>query len=134
MRAMKWLGLFGAILLIVACFLKWVIIDSKNIVVTGVDATGTFFGKPGYLHLLLGVLFLMFHFIPRVWAKRSNLAVAAINMAWAIRNYFVVTTCRGGDCPDKQTGIYLILIASFFILLAALFPDMKAIKTDPKNP
>ncbi len=125
MRTMKWLGYLGALLLIIACFLKWVVISSKNIIVTGLETTGTSFGKPAYFHFLLTALFLVFHSIPKIWAKRANIIVAAINLAWAIRNYFVITLCRGGDCPDKQAGIYLILISAVVMLVAALFPDIK---------
>jgi hypothetical protein len=122
---MKWVGLFAVILLIVSCFLPWVIIPSKNIVVSGVESTGTNFGKPGYTHFVLSFFFIIFHFIPRLWAKRSNLLVVALNIAWAIRNYFIISMCREGDCPEKQIGLWLVLLASILILIAALFPDIK---------
>jgi hypothetical protein len=122
---MKWVGLFAVILLIVSCFLPWVIIPSKNIVVSGIDSTGTNFGKPGYTHFVLSFFFIIFHFIPRLWAKRSNLLVVALNIAWAIRNYFIISMCREGDCPEKQIGLWLVLLASILILIAALFPDIK---------
>ena len=125
MRYMKWVGLFAVILLIVSCFLPWVIIPSKNIVVSGIDSTGTNFGKPGYTHFVLSFFFIIFHFIPRLWAKRSNLLVVALNIAWAIRNYFIISMCREGDCPEKQLGLWLVLLASVLILVAALFPDIK---------
>jgi len=125
MRYMKWVGLFAVILLIVSCFLPWVIIPSKNIVVSGIDSTGTNFGKPGYTHFVLSFFFIIFHFIPRLWAKRSNLLVVALNIAWAIRNYFIISMCREGDCPEKQMGLWLVLLASILILIAALFPDIK---------
>ena len=125
MRYMKWVGLFAVILLIVSCFLPWVIIPSKNIVVSGVDSTGTNFGKPGYTHFVMSFFFIIFHFIPRLWAKRSNLLVVALNIAWAIRNYFIISMCREGDCPEKQIGLWLVLLASILILIAALFPDIK---------
>jgi hypothetical protein len=122
---MKWVGLFAVILLIVSCFLPWVIISSRNIVVSGVESTGTNFGKPGYTHFVLSFFFIIFHFIPRLWAKRSNLLVVALNIAWAIRNYFIISMCREGDCPEKQIGLWLVLLASILILIAALFPDIK---------
>ena len=125
MRYMKWVGLFAVILLIVSCFLPWVIIPSKNIVVSGVESTGTNFGKPGYTHFVLSFFFIIFHFIPRLWAKRSNLLVVALNIAWAIRNYFIISMCREGDCPEKQIGLWFVLFASILILIAALFPDIK---------
>ena len=117
--------MFAVILLIVSCFLPWVIIPSKNIVVSGVESTGTNFGKPGYNHFVLSFFFIIFHFIRRLWAKRSNLLVVALNIAWAIRNYFIISMCREGDCPEKQIGLWLVLVASVLILIAALFPDIQ---------
>jgi len=125
MRLMKWIGFAAAVLLIVSCFFPWVIIESKNITISGIDATGTSYGKPGYFHLLMGFIFLLFNFIPRVWAKRSNLFVVAMNFAWALRNYFTITSCEGGNCPIKKTGIYMLLLASVLMLGAAVFPDIK---------
>lgn len=125
MRYMKWIGLAAVILLIVSCFLPWVIIASKNIVVSGVDSTGTNFGKPGYTHFVLSFFFVIFHFVPRLWAKRVNLLIVALNIAWAIRNYFIISMCREGECPEKQTGLWLVLLASVLMLIAALFPDIR---------
>ncbi len=125
MRFMKWIGLLAVALLIVSCFLPWVIITSKNIVVSGVDATGTNFGKPGYAHFVLGFFFFVFHLIPKLWAKRFNLIIVALNIAWAVRNYFIISACREGDCPEKHIGLWLVLIASTLMLLAALFPDIQ---------
>jgi hypothetical protein len=129
---MKWIGLLAVILLIVSCFTPWVIINSKNIVVSGIDSAGTNFGKPGYAHFILGFFFIIFHFIPRLWAKMINLLVVALNIAWAVRNYFIISMCREGDCPEKQIGLWLVLGASVLMLLAALFPDIK-LKEDKKG-
>jgi hypothetical protein len=123
MRLMKWTGIAAAVLLIIACCSTWVIIPSKNIIISGIDAKGTNFGKPGYFHFITVFFFLLFTLIPRVWAKRSNLLVTALNLAWALRNYFVITMCRGGDCPEKQAAIYLVVIASVLMLVSALVPD-----------
>ncbi len=125
MRWMKWIGLAAVMVLIVSCFLPWMFIASKNIVVSGVDSSGTSFGKPGYFHFFFSFFFILFTLIPRVWAKRVNLLVTALNMAWAVRNYFIITTCRSGECPEKHEGIYLIVLASFIMLISALFPDIK---------
>ncbi|MBC7948338.1 MAG: hypothetical protein H7Y42_10695 [Chitinophagaceae bacterium] len=122
---MKWFGALAAILLVVACFLPWVTIPSRGLVVTGVDSEGTRFGKPGFFYFLTSTFFLLFSFVPRIWAKRANLAVTALNLAWGIRNFFIITLCRAGDCPEKQAGIYLALAASIVMLLAALFPDIR---------
>ena len=127
---MKWIGLLAAIALITACFFPWVFIESKNITLTGVASEGTSFGKPGYFHLVLAVLYLLFHFTPRIWAKRVNLLIAALNIGWAARNYFLISACSGGECPEKKVGLYVVLISSFVMLIAALFPNLKLQKED----
>ena len=132
MRYMKWIGLLAVLLLIFSCFIPWVIITSKNIIVSGVDATGTNFGKPGYAHFVLSFFFIIFHLIPKLWAKRSNLLIVALNLAWAVRNYFIISVCREGDCPEKQIGLWLVLVASVLMLVAALFPDIQ-LKEENKN-
>jgi hypothetical protein len=129
---MKWIGLVAVILLVVSCFTPWVIIASKNITVSGVDATGTNFGKPGYVHFVLSFFFILFHLVPKIWAKRWNMLIVALNIAWAIRNYFIISACRDGECPEKQIGLYLVLSASVLMLVSALFPDVKL--TEEKNP
>jgi hypothetical protein len=53
MRLMKWIGIAAAILLTISCFTPWVVIESKNITISGIDATGTNYGKPGYFHIIM---------------------------------------------------------------------------------
>jgi uncharacterized membrane protein len=130
-KKMKWIGVLAAVLLVVSCFTPWVIIESKNITVSGIDATGTNYGKPGYFHFIMVFFFLLFSFIKRVWAKRLNLIVVALNLAWAVRNYFVITACSGGECPVKQSGFWMMLLSSVLLLAASFFPDVE-LKQDKK--
>ena len=125
MRFMKWIGLLAAVTLTVACFFPWVFIESKNITVNGLNSTGTNFGKPGYFHFIMMAFFICFNFIPKVWAKRSNLLIAALNLAWAVRNYIIISSCYMGDCPAKRFAIFLLIPASVLILAATMFPDIK---------
>ena len=122
---MKWIGLVAALALTLACFMPWVFIESKNITVTGIQSTGTSFGKPGYFHFVLAAFFLVFHFAPRIWAKRLNLLVSVLNIGWAARNYFLISACAGGECPEKKIGLFVVLGSSLLMLLAALLPQMK---------
>lgn len=125
MKYLKWLGLLSAILLIISCFFPWVVILSKNITISGIQSEGTNFGRPGYFNLLMTALYILFALIPRVWAKRANLIIVALNMAWSLRNYFMVTACEGGECPNIQPALYILLISSVVMFLSALFPDTK---------
>src|SRR5689334_8511140 len=105
MRFMKWIGLLAAIILTTSCFFPWIIIGSKNITVSGVNSDGTSFGKPGYFHFMMVAVFIFFNFTPKVWAKRSNLVIAALNLAWSVRNYIIISSCYMGDCPVKKLAI-----------------------------
>jgi len=122
---MKWVGALAAAALIIACFFPWVFIESKSMTVTGIESSGTNFGKPGYFHFFLAAIYLLFTFIPKVWAKRWNLLIVAMNIAWAARNYLIISACSGGECPQKRTALYVVLISSLLMLLAALFPKME---------
>ena len=124
-RYMKWIGVLAGVLLVVSCCIPWVIIESQKIVVSGIDAAGTNYGKPAYLHFILTAFFLAFTFIQKIWAKRVNLLVTAINLAWAARNYFVLTTCAAGECPVSQIGLWLMMIASLLMLISSFFPDIE---------
>src|SRR5688572_1201235 len=123
MRWVKWLGIVAALVMLATCFMEWVYIVSKKISVTGFESTGTSFGKPGAIHLILTILFIVFSLIPRLWAKRANAAVAAINVGWAIRNYLLISACSGGECPEKQFALYLVLLCSVIMMIASWFPD-----------
>lgn len=124
-KILKWIGVLAAAALVAAGFLPWMVIESKDLLITGMDTTGTNYGKPALLHFVFGGLFLILSLIPRVWAKRGNLLVVALNLAWALRNFFMITACQGGECPVKKIGLFLTLLSSLIILVAALFPDMK---------
>ncbi|MBL0154093.1 MAG: hypothetical protein IPP93_11630 [Chitinophagaceae bacterium] len=132
MRYSKWLGLAAAVLLIVSCFSPWVIIESRQITVSGVDTAGTNFGKPAYFHFFITFFYVICVMVPRIWAKRLNLVVAALNMGWALRNFILIPACQAGDCPLKQSGLWMVELASLFMLLAAVFPDMK-LPVDKQN-
>lgn len=125
MQIIKWLGVAAAIALIVACYMPWVVVESKDIVVSGVASTGTNFGKPGYFHLFFAGLYVLFVLVNRLWSKRVNIFISAFNVAWALRNFAIISACSGGECPTKQAGLYVVLISSILMLLSVLFSGAK---------
>jgi hypothetical protein len=130
MKYSKWIGLFGVALTVYAAFQPWVFVVSKNITVTGLNATGTNFGRPAMLNVILSIIAAVFFLAPYVMAKRANLFFCAFNLAWSIRNFIIVSLCRAGECPEKQTGLYLLLIAASLMMFSALFPDIKLKKEE----
>ena len=117
-------GIIACFALISVCFMPWSVLISKNIIVSGISAKGTNFGSPGLANIVFCAAMIVFFFIKKIWAKRINILIAAINIAWAFRNYLLVTSCDGGECPQKKTGIFLLLILSFIILLMTFLPKI----------
>jgi len=127
---MKWVGFLATIALIAACFFPWVFIESKNITVTGIQSAGTSFGKPAYFHFVMAAFYLVFNFTPRIWAKRVNLLIVALNIGWTARNYFLISACAGGECPEKKVGLYIVVISSVAMMVVTLFPKIELQKTE----
>ena len=125
MKYSKWIGLLGVALLIFAAYQPWVWVASKNITVTGMHTEGTNFGRPALLNLFVSSIAAVLFMMKSVMAARANLFVCGFNIAWTIRNYFIVSTCRAGECPEQKLGLYILMVASLMMLVAALFPGVK---------
>jgi hypothetical protein len=125
MKYSNYIGVLAALTVIVSCFLTWITIPDLSISITGFDTSGTRFGKPGIINAVISSISLLLFLVPAVWAKRSNIFFAGFNLAWAFRNYILITTCHGGDCPEKQAGLLLLVGGSIVLMLMALFPDLK---------
>jgi hypothetical protein len=125
MKYSQLLGVIAVIILAAICYLPWSFIADKNITVTGMSAPGTMFGQPGLMHFVLGVPLIILFIIPKIWAKRINVFIGAINLAWSVRNYILLTTCFMGECPHKKVGLILSMALSAFILVMTFFPKIE---------
>ncbi|MGN6214064.1 hypothetical protein [Parafilimonas sp.] len=128
MKYSQTIGCILVLLLAGACYLPWSFIPERNILVTGMQAPGTMYGKPGLMHMVLGVVLLLFFIIPRVWVKRANVFIGAINLAWSIRNFMLLSTCYMGECPEKKIGLYVELLLCIGILIMTFLPELKKIE------
>jgi hypothetical protein len=126
MKYSSWIGFVAAVTVIVVCYSTWVFIPSAQLSIGGMlSSAKNNFGRPGLLHLILtGVAAILF-VLPRTWAKRTNIFFTGLNMAWAVRNYIVLTKCYAGDCPEKKGALYLLIIACAVMLLMSMLPDME---------
>ncbi len=127
MKYSQTIGLLLSLALGASCFLPWAQIHNGTITVTGLSAHGTDFGKPGMLNLILGVAAAVLFCVPAIWAKRTNIFVTGLNVAWALRSYLVVGTCLMGECPAKMAGLYLLLLCSIGMLLMSFFPRLDGV-------
>lgn len=124
MKYSQQIGMAAALVLIGLCFLPWTIIESKSLTISGFVAEGTSFGRPGLFHVFFSAVAVLFFVIPRIWAKRTNVFIGAINLAWGIRNYVLVSSCMFGECPVKQPALYGVLACAIIIQIMVLFPTM----------
>lgn len=124
MKHSQVIGIIAVLAMAVLCFMPWTFIASRQITVTGMHAEGTNFGRPGLFHLILGTVAAIMFLVPRIWAKRTNVFVAALNIAWAFRNYLLLSSCMMGECPEKKPALYMLLLVAVVIQIMALLPKV----------
>jgi hypothetical protein len=133
MKYSRWIGITAVIILITACFLPWTFHPDLNKNFTGFFSYENMYGKPGKVFIVLSVITVAFYLIPRVWAKRWNLLVTGMTVAYAIKSFIVFSSCYRGICPDRKAGIWLMLLSSIIILAMAVFTDMPLKETGKKE-
>jgi hypothetical protein len=122
---LKWLGLTACILLVYTCFMPWTFHADIDKTFTGFYSYNNHYGKPGILLTFLSVIVFVFMLLPKVWAKRANLFICALTLGYAVKTYVLFASCYNAYCPEKKTGLYLMIAACCIMLLSAVFPDMK---------
>ncbi|HVM87115.1 MAG TPA: hypothetical protein VMT76_02935 [Puia sp.] len=125
MKYSNYIGIILAIILIAACFFPWAYYPDLDKVFTGFFSEQNRYGKPGLLLIILSVIVIVLFIVPRIWAKRVNLVVSALIVAFSARSFVLFSSCYRGICPEKKVGLYVIIVVSFLILLAAVLPDLK---------
>jgi hypothetical protein len=70
------------------------------------------------------VVEIVFFLVPKVWAKRANLFVAAVGVAWGFKCFYLYTACYRGECPEKRLGLFLMFGGTILALVATLLPDV----------
>lgn len=128
MKYSQIIGCIFVILLATVCYLPWSFIAERNIFITGMSAPGTMYGKPGLMHFVLGFILIFLFIVPKIWAKRINVFIGAINLAWSIRNFILLSNCFMGECPERRFGLYLELLLSAIILVMTFLPDLTKIE------
>jgi hypothetical protein len=125
MKHSQWIGIAAAIILVIACFLPWTFHPDLNKSFTGFFSENNNYGKPGKVFIAFAVVAIVFFLIPRIWAKRWNLLIGALTVAYAIKSFIVFSGCYHGICPAKQAGLWIMLLAAVAMMGMALVPDMK---------
>jgi len=123
MKYSKWIGIAAGMVIVLSGFLPWGKVPVHGVgVLTGFGVEGfTKFGKPVLFNIYLLPVILLFLFLPQTWTKKINPLIAAIGLAWAIRNFLLFSTCRSGDCPVTAYGLFIYFAACFVLLLMTFF-------------
>ena len=125
MKYSQWIGVAAALLLIGVCYLPWAYYPELQKEFTGFFSENNVYGRPGKIFMFFCGIAIILYLIPRIWAKRANLFVCAINFAFAINIFIRFTGCARGVCPEKRIGIFLMLLASIIMVVAAVLPDIQ---------
>jgi hypothetical protein len=119
----KWITLFAAILMVVACYLPWAFYPDLNKSFTGFFSENNIYGKPAKLLIAFAGFNVLAQFVNSVFMKRVNLLLMALGFAYAIKSYIVFAECYKGYCPQKQIGLYLMVVASAILLITSVLPS-----------
>lgn len=131
-KYLHWIGMAACLMLVVSCFLPWVYYADLNQTFTGFYSYNNEYGKPGKFFLIFGSLALMCMLLPKVWAKRANLFICALTVAYAIKTFILFSSCYNNYCPQKLFAIYLMVGSTLVMLLSSFFPNLK-ISPSPKK-
>jgi hypothetical protein len=129
MKYSQTIGILLCLLLFYCTTQPLVFIESKNWIITGWQTAGSSYGQPGKFLAYFGGLAILFFALPFIWAKRFNMAFAALLLAWSFRNFLILSTCQMGECPQKQWALYACIVISFGILIMTFLPKIKIPKS-----
>lgn len=124
MKYSQIIGVGLVLAFVVVAWMPWIYIPSLHVSVKGMDDGGTIFGKPALFNLICCAFSLIFFAIPRLWAKRGNIFAATMNLAWALKNFIILSICRQGECPDRKAALFLMFLFALGIEIMAFLPKM----------
>jgi hypothetical protein len=124
MKYSQWIGVAAGLLLIGACFMPWAYFPDVQKNFTGFFSEKNIYGRPGKVLIFFCVIQIVLFLLPKVWAKRANILVSAMTIAFAVKSFILYTACYKGICPDKRAGIFLVLGMAVIMLVASFLPDL----------
>ena len=125
MKYYKWIGWCASVLLIASCFIPWTYYADLDKNFTGFFSEQNIYGKPAILFIFFAFASALLIYLDKVWAKRTHIFVAALNIGYLIKTYILFTSCYNAYCPEKKFGLYLLVLSSVVLMIVSIFPDMK---------
>jgi hypothetical protein len=131
-KILQRVGIIACVLLVVACFMPWTYYADIKETFTGFYSFQNQYGKPGKFLCFIAIVAFALMMLPKIWAKRTNLFVCALGVGYAVKTFILFTSCYNAYCPEKKSGIYLMMVATLLMLVSSAFPDLK-IKKEKAN-
>lgn len=123
MKYSKWVGLIIYLALIGVCFVPWTYHADLGKYFNGFFSQNDVYGKPGKFIIIFSCICIFLIFINKLWAKFTHLFISGVIMAYALKTYHLFTSSYNAYTPEKQTGIYFLVLLSILSFVIALFPD-----------
>ena len=89
MKYSQWIGIAAAIMLVFCGFLPWTYHPDLDKNFTGFFSENNVYGKPAYVFIVVCTIAIIFFVIQRIWAKRWNMFICAITLAYALKSFIV---------------------------------------------
>ena len=124
MKYSKLIGLGIYICLIAVCFMPWTFHADLGKYFNGFYSQNDVYGKPGKFFIIFSCICILLIFINKLWAKFTHLFFAGVIMAYALKTYHLFTSSYNAYTPEKQPGIFLLVLLSILSFVIALFPDV----------
>ena len=132
MKYYKIIGVVACIALFASCFMPWAYYPDLQKSFTGFFTEKNIYGRPGVVFTFFAAFSIVLIFINKIWAKRTLIFVQALNLGYLLKTYVIFTSCYKGYCPEKQYGLYLVIIISVILLVISFFSDIQ-LSEEKKN-
>ena len=125
MKYYKQIGILACLLLVIGSLSPLAYYPDLHQSFTGFYSEKNMYGRPGKVFTFIAVVSVVLIFVNKIWAKRTLIFIAAINIGYLIKTYVVFTSCYNTICPEIKYGLVLLIAGTVLLMISALFPDMK---------
>lgn len=133
MKKQRIAGIIACILIIVSCLMHWAWYPDIKEFFTGFYSKQNYYGRPGVLLSFFAVTGMLFYLLKKAWSDRLNLIFSALCTAYAITSFLRFSSSYDGFMPEKQTGIYVMLLAAIVHMVISVLVMSVEKKTVPVN-
>lgn len=131
MKYSQIIGILASIALIGICFMPWVTVESISTTLSGKYGyvnENLNFGSQYIPHTFFAIILIGCFSVNKIWAKRTNIFVAFINLGWAFKNYILFSLCRAGVCPSIHPALYFLVAIAIIIQVMTFLPSLRVKK------